>query len=195
MRTIAYAGIISLAALTFAGCGSVIDAGKLEDEIKKDTEAAGLAVDEVECPEADAKEGESFICTVTVKGEDKELEVTQKDDEGNVTYNLGSLLAGDSGADAGGDEASVSSVIDAVNADVTALCDYSTEAYKQQIVDATGQASCEDAVAAEENDPIQDYEVTVQGDTANVEGTDSNGPVVVTLARAGDGTWEISAVE
>lgn len=194
MRPIAYVGLTTAAVLALAGCSDVIDADKLEDEIKKDAEAAGLVVDEVDCPEADAKADETFVCTVTVKGEEKELEILQKDDEGNVTYNLTALVDGTSGADAGGDEASIGSVIDAVNADVTALCDYSTEAYKQTIVEQTGQPSCEEAVAGEDNDPIQDYEVAVDGDTATVTGTDSKGEATVSLERAEDGTWEISGV-
>jgi NAD/NADP transhydrogenase alpha subunit len=80
------AGLAILAAAAFTGCGTVIDADKLEDEIKKDSESAGLVVDEVSCPEADAKKGESFDCTVTVKGEETKFQVNQEDDEGNVEY-------------------------------------------------------------------------------------------------------------
>ena len=193
---IATAGLTALTALVLASCGgTVIDNEKLEDEIAKDAEAAGLIVDEVDCPSPDAEEGERFACTVTVKGEERDLEVEQLDDEGSLSYSLEPLVTGTSGADAGGDEASVSSVIEAVNADVTALCDYSTEAYQQEIVDQTGQRSCEDAVASEENDPIEDYEVDVSGDTATVIGEDSNGQVAVSLERAEDGTWEISGIQ
>jgi predicted small secreted protein len=181
------------AALTLAACGEdTIESGSVEDGIKEDAKAAGLTLDGVDCPSPVAKKGESFTCTVTVKGEDSDFEVNQTDDKGGLEYSaaLTALLSGGGG----GDEASVSSVIDAVNADFTALCDYTTDAYKQEIVDQTGQQSCEDAVASEKNDPIQDYKVTVDGDTATVNGTDSNGPVVVTLTRAHDGTWEISAI-
>lgn len=186
--------VVALSVL-IAGCGdTVIDGDKLEDEIVNDAEAAGLVVDAADCPSPDAEEGDVFNCTVTVKGEDKDLEITQEDDEGNLSYDLAPLVSGDLGPDAGGDVASVTSVIEAVNGDVTALCDYSTEAYKQEIVDQTGQATCEDAVASGENDPIEDFEVDVQGDTATVTGTDSSGEVVVSLERAEDNTWEISAI-
>lgn len=196
MRTPLALTIAAASALALTGCANVIDADKLEDEIQKDAEAAGVVVDEVDCPEADAKEGESFFCTVTVKGEPRELEVLQQDDDGNVTYNLSPLLAGgESGVSPGGDEASISTVIEAVNTDPAALCDYATDAYRKEIVDQTGQKSCEDAVAGDEPDPIEEYKVMVSGDTASVEGTDSSGPVVVTLDRAEDGTWEISAIE
>jgi hypothetical protein len=195
MRPIAFAGLTAISALLLAGCSDVIDAGKLEDEIKNDAGAAGLVVDEVDCPEADAKAGESFDCTVTVKGEEKKVEIQQVDDEGNVTYDLAPLVEGTSGADGGGDEASITSVIEAVNADFTALCAYSTAAYKQVIMDGTGQASCEEAVAGEKNDPIEDLEVAIQGDKATVTGTDSSGRAIVSLERAEDGTWEISGIQ
>ena len=90
-------------------------------------------MDGVDCPSPEAETGDTFECTVTVKGEDKPLEVVQQNDDGNVTYNLGPLLEGTAGNDAGGDEASVSFVIDAVNKDVTALCDYATAEYRKEL--------------------------------------------------------------
>ncbi len=120
--------------LALAGCGgTTIDGGELEDEIKEDTEREGLVIDGADCPSPDAEAGDTFECTVTVKGEDKQLEVRQENDDGNVTYNLGPLIEGTSGSDAGGDEASVRFVIDAVNKDVTALCDYATKEYRKEL--------------------------------------------------------------
>ena len=63
----------------------------------------------MDCPSPEAEEGDTFECTVTVKGEDKPLEVVQRNDDGNVTYDLGPLISGTAGNDAGGDEASVGS--------------------------------------------------------------------------------------
>ena len=120
------------AVLVAAGCGgTTIDGGELEDEIKEDARAEGLVVDGVDCPSPEAEAGDTFECTVTVKGEDKPLEVVQQNDDGNVTYNLGPLLEGTAGTDEGGDEASIRFVIDAVNKDVTALCDYATAGVPQ----------------------------------------------------------------
>jgi hypothetical protein len=178
------------AVVVAAGCGgTTIDGGELEDEIADDLESApqSLVVDGVECPSPDAEAGDTFECTVTVKGEDKPLEVTQQNDDGNVTYNLGPLLSGTAGNDAGGDEASVSSVIDAVNKDVTALCDYATPEYRKEL--AKG-GSCAKVVLDEYDRPLEDYEVSVDGDTAAA----SDGKRTVTLKRQQDGSWLITDV-
>ena len=130
MRRLALIAAVAVA----AGCGgSTIDGGALEDEIKEDASAEGLVVDEVDCPSPEAETGDTFECTVTVKGEDKPLEVVQQNDDGNVTYNLGPLLEGTAGTDEGGDETSIRFVIDAVNKDVTALCDYATAEYRKEL--------------------------------------------------------------
>ena len=195
MRGFRYVGLVLVTAVAAAGCGgTVIDDGKLEDEITDDAAAAGLVVDAVDCPSPDAQAGETFTCTVTVKGQEEQLDIEQVDDEGNVEYSLEPLFGGTSGAGAGGDEESVRSVIEAVNADITALCDYATDEYKAEIVEQTGQESCEQAVAEEDNDPIREYDIAVEGDTATVTGTDADGEVAVALERAEDGTWEISAI-
>ena len=171
-----------------AGCGgSTIDGGELENEITEDAEAEGLIVDGVECPSPDAEAGDTFECTVTVKGEDKLLEVTQQNDDGNVTYNLGPLISGTAGNDAGGDEASVSFVIDAVNKDVTALCDYATPEYRKELAK---DENCAKAVLDEYDQPLADYEVSVDGDTAAA----SDGKRTVTLKRQQDGSWLITDV-
>jgi hypothetical protein len=176
------------AVIAFAGCGgSTIDGNELEDEIKEDTEREGLIIDGAECPSPDAEEGATFECTVTVKGEDKQLEIEQQNDEGSVTYDLGPLLAGTSGSDAGGDEASVRFVIDAVNKDVTALCDYATAKYREELAK---NESCAMAVLDEYDRPLDDYEVSLDGDDAAA----SDGERTVTLERQQDGSWLITDV-
>lgn len=171
-----------------AGCGgSTIDGDSLEDEITDDAEREGLVVDEVDCPSPEADAGDTFECTVTVKGEEKPLEVVQQNDDGNVTYNLGPLLAGTAGNDAGGDEAAVAFVIDAVNKDVTALCDYATPKFRKEI--AQGE-NCATAVLAEYDRLLEDYEVSVSGDEAAA----SDGKRTVTLERQKDGSWLITDV-
>lgn len=171
-----------------AGCGgSTIDGGALEDEITEDAERAGLVVDEVDCPSPEADAGDTFECTVTVKGEERPLEVVQQNDDGNVTYDLGPLLAGTAGNDAGGDEASVAFVIDAVNKDVTALCDYATAEYRKEI---SKNENCAKAVLDEYDRPLADYEVSIDGDKAAA----SDGKRTVTLERQQDGSWLITDV-
>ena len=171
--------------IALAGCGeTTIDGGDLEAEIKKDAEAEGLVLDEADCPSPEVKEGERFECTVTVKGEERRLEVVQRNDDGNVGYDLTPLLESSAGNDAGGDEASVSFVIEAVNRDATALCDYATDEYRAELA---AERSCAKAAIAEYDDPMKEYEVSVDGDTATVVA----GERTVTLERQADGSWLI----
>jgi len=178
---------ISLA-LAIAGCGgTTIDGGELEGEIREDTESEGLVIDGADCPSPEAEAGDTFECTVTVKGEDKKLEVVQRNDDGNVTYNLGPLIEGTSGSDAGGDEASVRFVIDAVNKDATALCDYATAEYRREI--SQGE-TCATVVLDEYDEPLGDYEVSLDGDKAAA----SDGQRTVALERQRNGSWLITDV-
>jgi hypothetical protein len=178
------------AAVVAAGCGgTTIDGGALEDEIKEDAASAdeALVIDDVDCPSPDAETGDTFECTVTVKGEESQLEVVQQNDDGNVTYNIGPLLEGTAGTDAGGDETSVRFVIDAVNKDVTALCDYATAEYRKELEQ---DENCAKAVLDEYDQPLEDYEVSVDGDAAAA----TDGERTVTLERQKDGSWLITDV-
>jgi hypothetical protein len=176
-----------LAPLLEGIAGSTIDGGELEDEIKTDASREGLVVDDVACPSPEAKTGDTFECTVTVKGEDKPLEVVQENGDGNVTYDLGPLLEGTAGTDAGGDETSVRFVIDAVNKDVTALCDYATAEYRKEL---ETDENCAKAVLDEYDTLLEDYEVSLDGDNAAA----SDGERTVTLERQKDGSWLITDV-
>ena len=65
------------------GSGSgQLDTDKAEDSIR--TMLKGVPVDSVTCPDRDLKEGDVFECTAEVDGQAARIEVTQKDDEGNV---------------------------------------------------------------------------------------------------------------
>lgn len=186
MRRLALFAAVAVA----AGCGgTTIDGGALEDEIKEDAAVAeeALVLDDVDCPSPEADTGDTFDCTVTVKGEDKPLEVVQQNDDGNVTYNLGPLLEGTAGTDSGGDQTSIRLVIDAVNKDVTALCDYATAEYRKELAK---DENCAKAVLDEYDQPLEDYVVSVDGDTAAA--TDGEG--TVTLERQKDGSWLITDV-
>jgi Domain of unknown function (DUF4333) len=174
------------AAVAIAGCGeTTIDSGKLEREISDDAEREGLVLDEVDCPSPEVEEGDTFACTVTVKGEQRKLDVVQREKEA-VGYDLGPLLDFTSGSDAGGDEAAVRFVIDTVNGNVTALCDYATDAYRREL----GGASCAEAVIARFSRPMDSYAVSVEGDTATAKGSGYR----VTLRRQRDGSWLIADV-
>ena len=175
--------------LAFAGCGGSIDGDDLEAEITEDAEQqAGLVLDAVDCPSPDTKKDSAFECTVTVKGQDTQLEVVQTDDDGNVAYDLRGLAEGPAVNDTAGDKASIESVIDAVNGDVTALCDYATPAYRKQLA---GTGSCAEAVLADYDDFLDDdYGVSAHGDIAKA----SDGRRIVTLERQKNGSWLITDV-
>jgi hypothetical protein len=177
-------------AIAFAGCGGgEIDAGDLEAEITKDAEQeVNVVLDGVDCPSPETDEGATFTCTVTVKGEDKDLEVVQIDDDGNVRYDFTGLVEGPAVNDTAADEASVESVIDAVNKDVTALCDYATPAFRKQLA---GEENCATAVLEKYESPLlEDYGISINGDDAAV----SAGSRTVTLARQKNGSWLITDV-
>jgi len=174
--------------LAFAGCGEEIDGDALESEITKDAEEHGLVLDAVDCPSPDAEKGATFTCTVTIKGQPTDLEVVQADDEGNVRYDFAGLAEGPAVNDTEADEASVRSVIDAVNKDVTALCDYATPEFRKEVA---GGESCANAVLAKYDSPLlEDYDVSVMGDAAAASG----GNETVTLERQKNGSWLITDV-
>lgn len=174
-------------AVVAVGCGeTTIDGGKLEADVEEEAAEQGLVLDEVDCPSPEIEEGEKFDCTVTVKGEERKLEMTQRTDEGNVGYDLGPLLESSAGNDAGGDEAAVRFVIDAVNQDATALCDYATGEYRSRL----GGDRCAERVIARYGGPLRDYDVAVDGDRARVTADQRT----FTLERQRDGSWLISDV-
>ena len=178
--------LLLVAAVTLTACGeTTIEGGRLESDIKEDAQREGLTLDSVECPSPKAEEGERFTCTVTVKGEERELEIEQRANE-QVAYDLGPLLRFESGSDAGGDEASVRFVIDALNRDPTALCDYATGAYRREL----GGDRCMSRAPRLYDGPMRDFEVAVEGDSA----TASAGERSVGLRRQPDGSWLITDI-
>ena len=185
MKRVALIGL----AVAFAGCGGGdIDAAGLEEEITKDAAGQGLVLDAVDCPSPEIEEGATFTCIVTVKGQDNELEVVQTDDDGNVSYDFTGLVEGPAVNDTAADVASVESVIDAVNKDVTALCDYATPAFRKEIA---GEQSCAEAVLADYESPlVEDYEVSIDGDVAAA----SDERHTATLKRQRNGSWLITDV-
>lgn len=183
------APIAAAVALVLAGCGgSEIDGDALESEITADADERGIVLDEVDCPSPDAEGGDTFTCTVTVKGQPTDFDVVQTDDDGNVSYDFAALTEGPAVTDTAADEASVESVIDTVNKDVTALCDYATPAFREELA---REESCTEAVLAEYDSPLlEDPGVSIDGDHAAA----SAGNRTVTFARQKDGSWLITDV-
>ena len=175
-----------VAAAALAGCGgTTIDGGRLEEDIMEDAQREGLTLDAVDCPSPEAEQGARFDCTVRVKGQKRTLEIEQRADE-QVAYDLGPLVEFESGSDAGGDEASVRFVIDAVNRDPTALCDYGTAAYRREV----GGNRCVRRAGRLYGPPMRDYEVVVEGDSATARA----GERAVRLRRQRDGSWLIAGI-
>ena len=177
---------LALAAFALAACGgTTIDGGRLEEDITEDAQREGLTLDSVDCPSPEAEQGARFDCTVTVKGEKRTLEVEQRANE-QVAYDLGPLVEFESGSDAGGDEAAIRFVVDAVNRDPTALCDYASRAYGREL----GGNRCVRRAGRLYAGPMRDYEVAVEGDKATASAADR----AVRLRRQPDGSWLITDV-
>jgi len=89
IRFIALAPVL-VAVLSLTACGSnKIDDDKAETEIARAVRVqAGVPVKSVECPEdVTAKKGDEFECKVTAKdGTTGQVQVVQKDDEGNLKF-------------------------------------------------------------------------------------------------------------
>jgi hypothetical protein len=180
--------VVAIAVLALMGCGgTTIDGGDLEDEITNDAEERGLVLDGVSCPSPDTEEGSTFTCTVTVKSQETEFEVVQTDDDGNVNYDFEALVEGPAVNDKAADEASVEFVIDAVNDDVTALCDYATPEFRKEIA---RRENCASAVLAEYDQLLEDYEVSIDEDRAAA----SDDRRTVALERQRNGSWLITDV-
>lgn len=83
----------ALAAPVLAGCGEKkLDTAKAESAIRADiARRTGLEIESVRCPEAvEAKRGGRFRCVATAKnGNRGSVRVTQRDDQGTVTWKLG----------------------------------------------------------------------------------------------------------
>lgn len=88
-------GRLSLAAAVVAAlaiaCGTeTLDSNRVERVIKDDIERqSGPGTIEVECPEEiEARAGAKFTCTARAEGAEAPVEVTQRDDEGNIRWEI-----------------------------------------------------------------------------------------------------------
>jgi hypothetical protein len=84
--------VLVLAAFGLAACGeSKLDTDRAEAAIRSGiTRQTGLKIDTVRCPDdVKARKGETFRCVATASnGQRARVEVTQRDDEGSVSWRL-----------------------------------------------------------------------------------------------------------
>ena len=85
------AGLV-LAAVGLAACGEAkLDTDRAESAIRSGiTRQTGVKIDNVRCPEdVEAQRGETFRCVARASnGQRARVEVTQRDDEGSVSWRL-----------------------------------------------------------------------------------------------------------
>ena len=105
--------LLLAAAVGMAGCevsvgDKTIDAGSVEDQIKKNVEDQGGTVTAVDCPGGqEAKTGNTFDCEITFgDGTTRTAVVELVDDEGTFNYSIsdeGATGGDDTGGEEGGD--------------------------------------------------------------------------------------------
>jgi hypothetical protein len=82
--------VVALALVTGAGCGGAgrVDTREVERGLVADfVPLDGVAVEGAECPnQVDRGAGGSFLCTVSVDGQQLEVRVVQVDDDGTVRF-------------------------------------------------------------------------------------------------------------
>lgn len=91
MRIVGVAAV-ALVALGAAACGKAeLDTERAESAIRKGiTRQTGVKIDSVRCPnDVEARQGDTFRCVaVASNGQRARVEVTQRDDEGSVSWRL-----------------------------------------------------------------------------------------------------------
>ncbi len=107
-RYVLLPALLLAAALGTAGCevsvgDKTIDAGSVEDQIKKNIEDQGGTVQAVDCPGGkEAKTGTTFDCEVTFgDGTTRTATVELVDDEGTFNYSISDEGGGTGGDDTG----------------------------------------------------------------------------------------------
>lgn len=90
-RALGVLAALALAATGVAGCGTTtLDTDKAETEITKELDKQVGTGAKVSCPDdVEVKQGDTFNCTATdPEGNKATIVVTQKDDEGNISWEL-----------------------------------------------------------------------------------------------------------
>lgn len=91
LRHLSALALVGATSLTFGACGTAtVNIENLQngmaEQIKKDTGAKDV---KVTCPEeVEAKAGGTFECDVDADGNKATFTITQKDDQGNVRWDL-----------------------------------------------------------------------------------------------------------
>jgi hypothetical protein len=83
--------VVLLGACQVSVSDDTLDADKLELEVGRGIEEqTGIQVESVDCPDdVQIQAGDTFTCTVTAEdGSTAPVDVTQQDDEGNVTWEI-----------------------------------------------------------------------------------------------------------
>jgi hypothetical protein len=100
LRTVAWMTLLGLLGGTLTACNQIIDAKKVEDAISTGLkEQIGVEVKSVTCPEdRPIKAQDQFTCDVEVDdanfdGLEFVVNVTQEDDEGNISWEAEGLLS------------------------------------------------------------------------------------------------------
>ncbi len=90
-RRVALAAAAALAGGLTSGCGTeTLDSSQVEREIKEGIEKqSGPGTIQVECPDDVEKEaGGRFTCTARTPGAEAPVEVVQRNDEGNIRWEV-----------------------------------------------------------------------------------------------------------
>lgn len=79
-----------LGALAVVGCAASLDTAKLQTSIQAKLGEVDLTASSITCPTSiEVKAGATFDCTATVNDIPVKVTVSQKDDQGNVSYEIG----------------------------------------------------------------------------------------------------------
>jgi hypothetical protein len=81
---------VLLMSIPFIACSKTLDTSDIETQIKSGIEdQTGATIESVGCPDGvDVEAGATFDCTVKGAQGSGTVTVTQKDDQGNVTWEL-----------------------------------------------------------------------------------------------------------
>jgi len=83
-----FVSVLGIGGVLAAGCSDEIDDSKLEDSIMEQAEEAfeGYEIGAVDCPEdVKLEEGDQFDCDLEIEDATLTIEVTQENDEGDVS--------------------------------------------------------------------------------------------------------------
>lgn len=90
LRHLSAIALIGATTLTFGACGTkTVNTGNVESALSAKLKEAGAKNVSVSCPDdVEAKAGATFKCTAEAEGDKATYTVTQKDDNGNVSWAL-----------------------------------------------------------------------------------------------------------